>query len=73
VVEEGKGECNHAEGEEVVVSNGDSGEGGCETVLGEKSPSSTTSSSQEAESRHKSSNKHSHGKKKAKVCMLASN
>ncbi|CAD6337114.1 unnamed protein product [Miscanthus lutarioriparius] len=66
-VEEGKGECNHAEGEEVVAGNGDSGEGGCGAVLGEKSPSSTTSSSQEAESRHKSSNKHSHGKKKAKV------
>lgn len=68
-VEEGKGECNHhAEGEEVVAGNGDSGEGGCGTVLaGEKSPSSTTSSSQEAESRHKSSNKHSQGKKKAKV------
>lgn len=75
-VEEGKGECNddHAEGEEVVAGNGDSGEGGCGTVLGEKSPSSTTS--QEAESRHKSSNKHSHGKKKAKVhyyaCMCIS-
>jgi hypothetical protein len=73
-VEEGKGECNdHAEGEEVVAGNGDSGEGGCGTVLGEKSPSSPTSSLQEAESCHKSSNKHSHGKKKAKVCMLASN
>ncbi|KAM3191824.1 hypothetical protein ACQJBY_069202 [Aegilops geniculata] len=32
-----------------------------------KSPSSTTSSSTEAESRHKSSSKNSHGKKKAKV------
>lgn len=68
-VEEGKGECNnHAdEGEEVVAGNngGDSGEGGCGTVLSEKSPSSPTS--QEVESRHKSSSKHSHGKKKAKV------
>lgn len=63
-VEEGKGECNHAD-DVVVAGNGDFGEG-CAT---EKSPSSTASSSQEAESHHKSSNKHSQGKKKAKVRM----
>ncbi|CAN6207704.1 unnamed protein product [Urochloa humidicola] len=62
-VEEGKGECNHAE--EVVPGNGDSGGGGGTVLAEEKSPSSTTSSSQEAESRRNSS-KHSQGKKKAK-------
>ncbi|XP_062228848.1 probable transcription factor GLK1 [Phragmites australis] len=62
--EEGKGECNHDE--EVVAGNGDFGAG--EAMAAEvKSPSSTTSSSHEAESRHKSSSKNSQGKKKAKV------
>ncbi|KAJ1259342.1 hypothetical protein BS78_10G146800 [Paspalum vaginatum] len=60
---EGKGECNPAE--ELVAGNGDFG--GCGTIVDEKSPSSTTSLSHEAESRHKSSIKHSQGKKKAKV------
>ncbi|WVZ80669.1 hypothetical protein U9M48_028126 [Paspalum notatum var. saurae] len=63
-VEEGKGECNPAE--ELLAGNCDFG-GGCGTIDAEKSPSSTTSSLQEAESRHKSSCKHSQGKKKAKV------
>ncbi|KAL6594798.1 hypothetical protein ACP70R_048247 [Stipagrostis hirtigluma subsp. patula] len=66
-VEEGKGECNHAE--EVVVGSGDGDFDAGEAVAAAevKSPSSTTSSSQEAESRHKSSSKNSQGKKKAKV------
>lgn len=68
-VEEGKGECDHAD--EVAAAgnnNSDSGEAGCGGAFaGEKSPSSTASSSQEAESRRKVSKKHSQGKKKAKV------
>lgn len=67
-VEEGKGECDHAD--EVAAAgnnNSDSGEGCGGAFAGEKSPSSTASSSQEAESRRKVSKKHSQGKKKAKV------
>jgi hypothetical protein len=66
-VEEGKGECNHAE--EVVQGNGDFGDGGGTVFPEEKSLSSTTSSSQEAESQHKSSSKYLQGKKKSKVRM----
>ncbi|RLM55237.1 putative transcription factor GLK1 [Panicum miliaceum] len=65
-VEEGKGECNHAE-EVVAGNNGDFGGGSVTVLAEEKSPSSTTSSSQEADSRYKSTSKHSQGKKKAKV------
>ncbi|KAL6909802.1 hypothetical protein ACP4OV_001461 [Aristida adscensionis] len=77
-VEEGKGECNDHADDNVVAGSGDSG--AVEAVAAEvKSPSSTTSSSQEAQSRHKSSSKNSQsrhksssknsqlGKKKAKV------
>jgi len=67
-VEEEKGEyyCNHAE-DVVAGTNGNFGGGGGTVLAEEKSPSSTTSSSREAESRHKSTTKHSQGKKKAKV------
>ncbi|KAL5199434.1 hypothetical protein ABZP36_020637 [Zizania latifolia] len=58
-----KGGCNQAE--EAVEGNGDVG--GAVEAGAKLSPSSTTSSSHEAESRHKSSSKSTHGKKKAKV------
>jgi hypothetical protein len=57
---EGKGECNQLADEAVAAANnGD--------FVGEEKSTSSTSSSQEAESRHKSSGKNSLGKKKAKV------
>ncbi|VAI76963.1 unnamed protein product [Triticum turgidum subsp. durum] len=58
---DGKRGCSQAEVDESM------GGGDRPVVPDAKSPSSTTSSSTEAESRHKSSSKNSHGKKKAKV------
>jgi hypothetical protein len=64
---EGKGECNQLADEAVAAANNGDFVGDGTAVAADEKSTSSTSSSQEAESRHKSSGKNSLGKKKAKV------